>query len=203
MNPSQTQQAIDAALAQNWPQAIALNLNLIQENHEDVAALNRLGYAYLKSGAIEEAKMTYQKVLTFDKYNPIALKNLTWLQNVNKKDILQNHAASSSPTIFLEEPGKTKIVMLVNVAPPKILCNIMTAQQMQMVPRRHAIEIRDGNNLYIGVLPDDLSHRLLQFLQMGTTYDVYIRSISKSAVTVFIREMKRSKKHADLPSFIL
>jgi tetratricopeptide (TPR) repeat protein len=200
MDVSLSDQAIKSALTQNWKEAIRINLELVNENKEDVAALNRLAYAYLKSGTIATAKTTYKKVLKIDKYNPIALKNLKWLNNLTKNDIHQNTSAAS-PTIFLEEPGKTKIVTLVNPAPFRVLCNIMTAQQVSLQPKKHSIEIRTGTNVYIGALPDDLSHRLLRLIAAGNQYDAYIKNVEKNTVSVFIKEIKRSKRFSNVPSF--
>ncbi len=201
MDPQLVDRAIKSALAQNWKEAIRINQELIDVNKEDVAALNRLAYAYLKSGSIAGAKTTYKKVLKIDKYNPIALKNLKWLTNLTKSDIHQDLSAAPSPTIFLEEPGKTKIVTLVNPAPFRILCNIMTSQQVVLHPKKHSIEIRSSKGVYIGALPDDISHRLLRFITSGNTYDAYVKNVEKNVVSIFIRELKRSRKYLHIPSF--
>jgi tetratricopeptide (TPR) repeat protein len=196
-------QAIKCALSQNWQEAVLLNQQLSRKYPHDTEALNRLAYAYLKSGNLQNAKTAYKKVLKIDKYNPIALKNLRWLENVNQDDIHTDTSISSTPTIFLEEPGKTKIVTLVDLAPAKILCNIITAQQVFLIAKKHRIEIRNGKNLYIGALPDDLSHRLLKFINTGNEYDAYIKNCTKNCVSVFIREMKRTAKYINHPSFVL
>lgn len=203
MDPQLQDQAIKCALDQNWKQAIKLNQQLLDTNKEDIAALNRLAYAYLKSGNIPSAKTTYKKVLKIDKYNPIAVKNLKWLSNLTKNDILQEASTTPSPTIFIEEPGKTKIVTLVNAAPFKVLCNVMTAQKVNLVPKKHSIEIRTAKGVYLGALPDDLSHRLIKLIDGGNTYDAYIKNVQKNVITIFMRELKRSKKYTQIPSFAL
>lgn len=203
MDATLTDRAIKSALAQNWREAIKINYAILEADGENVETLNRLAYAQLKSGNIPSAKSTYKKVLKIDKYNPIALKNLKWLAYVTKKDFHQNSTVTPTPTIFLEEPGKTKIVTLIHPAPARILCNLMTAQKVTLVPKTHSIEIRDSQGEYIGVLPDDLAHRLRHFIAGGNTYDVYIKNIEKDTVSVFIRELKRGKKFVKLPSFSL
>ncbi len=193
--------AIGLALNQDWKEAIKANLELISKDNEDVEALNRLAYAYLKSGNLSQAKSTYRKVIKIDKYNPIAVKNIKWMENLTKNDIHSDTTIYPSPTIFLEEPGKTKIVSLVHLAPFRVLCNLITAQKVSLVNKKHSVETRDGKNIYIGALPDDLSYRLLRFMAAGNTYDAYIKNVSKNTVTLFIRELKRGKKFADIPSF--
>lgn len=196
-----SQIAIKHALSQNWKLAIKVNQELVEKNADNVQALNRLAYAHLKSGNLTSAKAIYKKVLKIDKYNPIALKNLKWLTHLTKSDIHPDPTISPSPTIFLEEPGKTKIVQLVHTAPFRILCNIISAQKVFLTVKKHSVEVRDGKNTYIGALPDDLVYRLLRFIAGGNKYDAYIKNVSKNIVTVFIRELKRGKKFVAIPSF--
>src|SRR3989344_3614025 len=194
-------QAIKCALCQNWKEAIRLTLELLRQNEENIEALNRLAYAYLKTGNLPSSKSTYKKVLKINKYNPIAIKNLKWLSNLTKHDIHQDPSVSPTPTIFLEEPGKTKIVILIDPAAARVLCNIASAQKVYLVLKKHRIEVRDGQDVYIGALPDDLSHRLTRFINTGNTYEAYIKNVERNNVSVFIREMKRGKKFGHLPSF--
>lgn len=201
VEPQLANLAIKYALSQNWKEAILTNLKLINQNAEDVAALNRLAFAYIKSGNLTSAKSTYKKVLKLDKFNPIALKNLKWLSNLVDQDIKQDPTISPTPSVFLEEPGKTKIVTLVHLAPAQVICNLTSSQKVFLNPRKHAIEIRDSNKSYIGALPDDLSHRLLKFIRSGNTYDVYIKNVAKNSITIFIREINRGKKFINIPSF--
>ena len=90
---------------------------------------------------------------------------------------------------------------LVYPAPVRTLCNVMTAQQVMLHSRRHSIEIRNNKGDYLGALPDDLSHRLIKLIAAGNTYDAYVKNVEKNTVVVFIRELKRSKKYAQLSSF--
>lgn len=195
--------AIECALTQNWKEAVRINIELLKDNQEDVDALNRLAYAHLKLSNLSTSKTTYKRVLKIDKYNPIALKNLKWLENLKKEDIQSDPSISPTPMIFLEEPGKTKIVLLVHLAPTRTLCNVGSAQRVFLVPRKHSIEIRTLNNAYIGALPDDLAYRLLKFIAAGNTYDAYVKSVARNMVVIFIRELTRGKKYSEIPSFFV
>ncbi len=194
-------QAIKSALNQAWKQAIKINLEILDINKNDVCTLNRLAFAYLKTGNLNAARNIYKRVLKIDKYNPIAQKNLKRIAKINKQDIHQSQISASTPSFFLEEPGKTKIVTLVHPAPTKVLCNIMTAQKINLLPRKHSIEVRNHQNEYIGALPDDISHRLRHLIGHGNTYEAYIKNVDNNQVSVFIREMTRGKKYKNLPSF--
>ncbi len=193
--------AIDSALKRDWKKAIHINILLLKENKIDIDALNRLGYAYLMNGQFKDAKQVYQKVLKLDSYNQIALKNSKKLINLKRKDLTQSSQGSISPLFFLEEPGKTKIVPLVNTAPSQILSSLSAGQEVLLKAKNHCVEIRSDNNTYLGALPDDLSFKLNKFLAAGNTYQVIIKSIGNNVLTVLLRERTRGKRFAHQPSF--
>ena len=193
--------AIQAALSQNWKEAIRINTELLKEDKTNVDALNRLGFAYLQSGNTLSAKKCFTKALTLDPYNLIADKNLKKLSIVQKKDGSDGPQSHLSPLMFLEEPGKTKIVNCLNAAPARILSSITSGHEVFLKAKKHCVEIRDSDNTYLGVLPDDISFKLIKYIGGGNQYRVHIRSVGKNALTVFIREVARGKKFTKQPSF--
>lgn len=199
------QTAINAALSQDWQKAITANQNLLKENKNDVNSMNRLAHAYAQMGKIPEAKKLYKKILTLDKYNIIAQKNLEKL-NALPKSAKSNQRLSPltyslSPSQFLEEPGKTKTVALKNTAPASVLSHLNPGTPVVLFPKKHSIDIRTLNKIYIGALPDDFAFRLLRFLKVGYEYESFIKSASKNSVAIFIREIKRAKRFKSQPTF--
>lgn len=196
--------AIHAALRNDWKEAIKLNLDLLKTDKENVDALNRLAFAYLRSDDSFHAKKIFTKVLTLDPYNPIATKNVRKLSTTGGASLADARSTSTplSPLMFLEEPGITRVAPCVNVAPEKVLATLSYGQEVYLKAKKHCVEIRDGKDRYLGAIPDDLSHKLIDFLDGGNTYTVVIRSIGKNALSVFIRETKRGKKFAHDPSFV-
>jgi tetratricopeptide (TPR) repeat protein len=192
------QQAIDAALKQDWNTAITLNTSILKTDKDNVDALNRIGFAYLQTGSTEEAKKSFERVLVLDQYNQVAQRNLTKLKN---KSTVEINGTTVSPLMFLEEPGKTKVVACINLAPSATLSSIRCGQKVQMKVKKHTIELRDDQSVYIAALPDDISFKLSRLMQGGNQYTVIVRSVSKNNVTVFIREMSRGKEFANQPSF--
>lgn len=194
-----TNQAIQTALQGNWQEAIAMNKSLIAENPEDIDALNRLGLAYTILGKLKEAKSTYQKVIRIDPLNPIALRNL---KKIKEKKFSATAKLSNSciNNKFLEEPGKTKVVELVNIAQPKIVESLRTGQSLELSIKRLKIFALEGTQ-YIGVLPDDIARRLIKFMKNGCKYEAYVKSATQHKVTVFIKEVKKSTRYKDQPSF--
>lgn len=195
--------AIQAALQQDWKKAIEINTAILKNDKVNLDATNRLAFAYLKTGQIKEAKLFFNKVLKLDPYNQIAQKNLKKLDLVHQKDLIGGKIITTpmSPLVFLEEPGKTKIVVCVNPAPGKIISILIPGQEVFLKPKKHSVEVRDENDNYLAALPDDLSFKLIKFLSGGNTYVAVIKSIGKNSLTVLLREVSRSKKFANQPSF--
>ncbi len=198
--------AINAALLNDWNKAISVNKDIIKENPNDLNALNRLAFALTQTCVIDEAKKIYKKILTIDKYNLIAIKNLEKINNLHsrKKSKLNTKKTTSflSPSLFIEEPGKTKTVTLANPASSEILSGVNIGDPVNLHPKKHSIEIRDFQNTYLGALPDDIAFRLIRLLKSGNIYRVNIKNITKNSIAVFISETKRGKRFANQPSFL-
>lgn len=195
------ERAVEAALSQNWQEAIEVNKQILLSNPKNIEALNRLGYAFLKTGKVILSKQMFDKVLKLDPYNRIAENNLKKISAFKKSgaDIIRD--CPVSPLLFLEEPGKTKIADCVNVASTHILSTLSCGQEVFFKPKKYSIDIRDGKGAYIGALPDDLSHRLLVYMKGGNQYSAYIKRITKACVSIFIRELERGKKFQSQASF--
>ncbi len=189
--------AIQTALEGDWQKAIDLNQLILQENPEDIDTLNRLAFAFLSAGNPKDAKNLYEKVLSLDMQNPIAIRNLKRLHDVNTKKT--NNIISN---FFIEEPGKTKVMDLINIADKKIITLLRSGERLNLRIKRSKIFAYDLDNQFIGMLPDDLCQRLIKFIEAGNTYEAYVRTVDSSKVSIFIRETNRAKKFKDQPSFV-
>jgi hypothetical protein len=193
-------QAIQATLTGDWENAIALNKQLLEEKPNDVEALNRIALAYTVLGKTKSAKTSYEKVLEVDPLNSIALKNLKKMK-ADCGDDEENITIIQVNNIFIEETGKTKIVDLINLAQAEVLTSLRTGQTVDMSIKRLKVFVLQGQK-YIGVLPDDIGKRLIKFIKGGNKYEAYVKSATHQNVTVFIRELKKTSKYKDQPSFI-
>ena len=195
-------QAIQTALMGDWHNAILLNQSLLEENPDDIDTLNRLGFAYASAGNTKEAKDTYQKVLQLDNQNPIALRNLKRLSG-NSNNTASNHqaAVTNISSLFIEEPGKTKVIELLNIADKKVIAPLRSGENLTLSVKRMKIFLHDLNKQYIGMLPDDIGRRLIRFMEGGNEYEAYIKSVDNNKVTIFAREVKRVSQFATQPSF--
>jgi len=190
-------QAIQTALTGDWQNAIDLNQEILQDEPEDIDTLNRLAFAFLSSGNPKDAKSLYEKVLSLDMQNPIAIRNLKRLYDVNTKktNITINN-------LFIEEPGKTKVMDLINIADKKIVTHLRSGEKLDLRIKRSRIFAYDLDNQFIGMLPDDLCQRLIKFIDAGNAYEAYVRTVDSNKVSIFIRETKRVKKFKNQPSFV-
>lgn len=190
-------QAIQTALVGDWNNAVDLNQQLLAEEPNDIDTLNRLAFAFLSLGKPKDAKALYEKVLSLDMKNPIAIRNLKRLNDgkSTKTNITLNN-------IFIEEPGKTKVIELLNVADKKVITHLRSGETIELKIKRNKIFVIDSENQYIGMLPDDICQRLIKFMEAGNQYEAFVRTIENNRVCIFVRETKRIKKFHDQPSFV-
>lgn len=198
------QQAIDAALDSKWEEALRINKKIIKLDPQNIDALNRLAKANMELGKSNLAKKFYSEVVKIDPYNPIALKNLKIMKSFksNGQNIVSNCHSRLSPSLFLQEPGKTKMVNLLKVAEPQKLSQVFCGMKVEMEVKNRKITIADVNGNYLGVLPDDISHHLLRLYKGGNKYDLFVKSIRVNSLSVIIKEIFRSKKFKNQPSFL-
>lgn len=209
-------QAINAALDQKWEDAIKLNRRIIKLDPCNIDALNRQAKAYMELGKLNLAKKFYSEALKFDPYNPIASKNLKIIKSFRSNGQTSlphkitepcdgepgNGRTRLSPSLFLQEPGKTKIVNLLKVAEPQKLSHVYCGMKVLAEVKNRKIIVTDTEREYLGVLPDDVSHCLIRLLKGGNKYELFVKSIKVNGLSVLIREMFRSKRFKNQPSFL-
>lgn len=195
-------QAIQTALSGDWSSSITLNLEILKDNPNDIDTLNRLAFAYSSKGDLKEAKNIYQQVLSLDDHNPIALRNLKRINDGGGSKNVNIVTPVHVSNLFIEEPGKTKVIDLLNIADKKVISPLRSGEVLNLTPKRMRIFLIDQNKQYIGMLPDDIGRRLIRFIDGGNTYEAYVKSVSNNKVTIFARETKRTSKFKNQPSFI-
>lgn len=197
-------QAISAALDSRWNEALKLNKKIIKLDPQNVDALNRLARVYMELGRFNLTKKYYNEALKFDPYNPIAQKNLKIIKafKVNGQVPAVNGQNKLSSSLFLQEPGKSKIVNLLKVAEPQKLSQTFCGMKIEVVVKNRKIIVVDLSGSYLGVLPDDICHHLMRLLRGGNRYEFFIKSIRVNGLSVLIKETFRSKRFKNQPSFL-
>ena len=196
------QRSIDAAVNGEWATAIRLNKEIISESPEDLTAHMRLGFAYLQSNKLRLSKKEFQIVLKLQPKNNIAEEHLEKVNILSsKKKIRHESTAQYDPDVFIEIPGKTRIVHLVNIGKKEDLAGTSIGEKMLLKEKRRKLEVRTQHDEFIGNLPDDISKRLSYFIKNDSDYSTHIKEISLTDVVIFIREIVKGKKVNQYPSF--
>ncbi len=197
--------AIEKAISGEFKQAIELNLKILQINPQDTEALMQLAHAYWQLGEINLAIKYYKKTLSLEPNNTLAKKRLLLLKPLSKKthsNLIRKKGRVVPITDLIEEPGKTKTVKLANIGKPEHISLLSIGEEVFINIRKRKLEVRDLSTNFIGYLPDDISKRLIEFIKKKCKYEAFIFSIDKNEVKVFIREIKKSAKLKNLPSFV-
>ncbi len=187
--------AINAAKKGDWAQAIVFNQNIITANPDDTAALNRLGFAYLQNQQLDLAEQTFQTVLTLDKHNPIAQKQLT---NIKNKTISTPQFQAQN---FVEEPSKSKIIALSRLASKQVLLSLHVGQELILKPKSRFISIETPDKIYLGSMPEDISLRLSQLIATGNRYFCQLHSSTSNHCSIFVKEIYQSPANVHRLSF--
>jgi len=204
MNPK-TQEAINAAISKDWQKALELNVELAREYPDDVETLNRLARTYLELGEIAKAKSNYKKVLDIDPYNSIAEKNLAKLAALNKSNIkVLTHPddvnTNIDPDVFLEEAGKTRILLLNDLAMPSVLASLKTGDSLKLDPQRSDVIVYSKEGKRVGKIEPDIANNLAKAIREGSTFIALVKSVqikdssSKPSLSIFVKEIYRSPK---------
>lgn len=197
--------AVKLALENKWDEAAEENKKLLIEDPDNVDTLNRLAYSYVKLGKFRKAKEYYQMVIKLDKTNPIALKNVKRLDTVSKRapEILTSPMAFTNlQDVFIEEAGKTKTVELKNVADKKTLSLIQPGDIVTLSIKRSKIFVQMIDKTYVGVLPDNIGMRMIDFINGGNEYQACVKAVEDNSATIFIRETKKVARFKNQPSFV-
>lgn len=193
--------AIKAALNNNWSEAIEINLQILEDDPSDTEALNRIAQAYIKTGSVSKAHETAKHVIEIDPLNLIAKRCMDRCHALDGKNVDQINSASRIQQIFIEEPGKTKIVSLINICEPSLIATLTPGEEVRLLPKTHKIIVTTLSDSYIGRLPDDTAHRMIYLFKIGNQYLSHMKSASVEGIRLFIREVYKSERFANEHSF--
>ncbi|OGK31617.1 hypothetical protein A3B02_01815 [Candidatus Roizmanbacteria bacterium RIFCSPLOWO2_01_FULL_42_14] len=198
-------QAVDAALQHSWEKAIALNRTILDLSPQSIDAFLALGFAYLQLGNLKDAKEYYRLALRIDPSNIIAKNNIEKINILSKKgERIEKPGKRSvllSPDLFMTVKGKTRTVTLINLGQADVLAQLQVGEIVLLQVRKRRLEVRNHMSEYIGCLPDDISKRLIFFLEAKSEYETIIKEATKHSVEVFIKERKKGAKVRNFISF--
>jgi len=194
-------QAIDNAMNGLWVDAIKFNESIIKIDKKNIEAYLRLGFANLQINKIRKAKQFYLLALKIQPKNNFIKKSLEKIKILDSKKLISSNTTPLDPLIFVDIPGKTKTVNLVNCGPKSVLAKLTVGQKVFLISKKRRVEIRTECKEYVGCLPDDLSKRLAIFIKNGGIFSVYIKETSLKNITVLIKEEKKGTKMMKFVAF--
>ncbi len=196
--------ARNLALEGRWRDAVEANLALIEKSPRDVDAYNRLGKAYFELRRYRSAYDAYQLAYQTDPANIIARRNLERLEPLRDIEEEGEITESRPPArfgIFIEEAGKTYVDEVIEPAPSAVLMTLSSGEQLDMQIEDGQVKLYDDTGQYIGMLEPRVSHRLIQLMELGNEYAVYVTANAGDSVRVIIREMVRGPEMGNRLSF--
>ena len=195
------EQAINYAMNGQWTEAVRLNESIIKIDKKNIEAYLRLGFANLQINKIKKAKEYYLQALKIQPNNGFVKKNLDRIKILESKKLIYSNTTPLDPLLFVDIPGKTKTVSLVNCGPKSVLAKLTVGQKVFLMVKKRRVEIRTEEKEYAGCLPDDLSKRLAIFIKNGGVFSVYIKETSLKMINVLIKEEKKGAKMMKFVAF--
>jgi len=187
-----------------WTEAIEINQQLIERSPKDVNAFNRLGKAYFELHRYCSAYEAYGTAAAIDPANVIAQRNLSRiepLKAIEEDGDVQAMQQVIRPGIFIEEVGKTYVDDLVNVTGQEVLTELSSGNQLTIRVEGDDVMVIDQTGRYIGQVEPRLAKRLVELIEIGNLYEVYVTSSSGQSVRVIIREAYKSPAMGNRLSF--
>lgn len=189
-----SEQAVKLAQEGQWEEAILTNKNILSLFPYEPGAFNRLGKAFSELGQYMEARSSYEQSLKYSPGNSIAKKNLERLSLLQDAPIsvAMNHGVNGferiDPRRFIDEPGKTGVTELINLAPSSVLAQVGVGDTVQLYVNGHRLLVRNVVGNDIGQIEPRLANRLIDFMEHGNRYAAAILSIENGQVRLIIRE---------------
>jgi len=196
-----TEQAINLARQSRWEEAAEVNERLVQAFPNDAEALNRLGKALTELGRYPDALNAYERALAADPTNSIAQKNSARLKTLKEEGGAPTPQQKYDPALFIEEPGKTAVTLLVNTATPEILAPLAAGDQLALHVSGSIIEARDPRDQVVGQLEPKITLRLLPLITSGNEYAAAVTAIDDHKVRTIIRETYQHPDNSNKVSF--
>ena len=186
--------AIQKALQKNWEEALDINKDILKEDPDSTEALMRAARAFYELGRLDEAIASVKKVLKLDPLHLIAQKCYDKWKIMDPSDLPMpqvypnQHNGFHKINLFLEEPGKTKIINLHHLGDTKLIDSLDCGDEVQIVASPHKVTCISNNGHYIGRFPDDIATKTIGDIKKGLSYNAHIKSIDTMEVKIFIKQ---------------
>ena len=197
-------QAIAAATAADWNQAVEINKRIL-EMGADLQAENRLAKAYWELGELGTAREHYQIALGLDPFNRIAERNIERLRVLlaeagTDRTVAAQEGSKAPVNIYVEETGKTGFAHLYELPKARLLAQVNPGDAVELLPDGNRLAAR-SNGMHIGFVDPRVAARLLKLMEDGNKYLAGVTSIGDKDVRVIIREIYQDPRNFGKVSF--
>jgi len=197
------EQAIAAATAADWPEAVRINERLL-EMGPDSEGENRLAKAHWEMGELGLAREHYQAALSIDPTSRIAERNINRLRillaEAGKKTIAAKPGSKAAVSIFVEETGKTGFAHLIDLASARELAQVNPGDAVELVPEGPRLRAM-SNGMAVGFVEPRVAARLLKLIAEGNKYAAGVTSLGDKDVRIIIRETYQDPRNYGKVSF--
>ncbi|MCX6024421.1 MAG: hypothetical protein NTZ05_22365 [Chloroflexi bacterium] len=196
------EQAISLAMQSRWEDAAVINQSILEMFPNDVDSYNRLGKALTELGRYGAARSSYGKSLELDPSNSIARRNhqrLAGMKETSKP--VQATTAKVDPRLFIEERGKTAVVVLQQPAPREVISRVNAGDLVGLKTSGRTLMVETSGGVYLGRVEPKLAMRVIKMMQGGNKYAAAVTSIADGAAKVIIKEVFQSPTLAGQVSF--
>ena len=198
-----TEQAIAAATAAEWAEAVRINERIL-ELGLDSEAENRLAKAFWELGELGAAREHYQTALALDPTSRIAERNIdrlrTLLVDAGDATVPAKPGSKAPVSIFVEETGKTGFAFLTDLPDPRQLAQVNPGDAVELTPEGNRL-IAHSNGMRIGVVEPRVAARLLKLMADGNKYSAGVTSLGDKDVRIIIREVYQDPRNYGKVSF--
>ena len=197
-----SQEAINLAMQSRWKEAVAVNLNIIENMPTEIDAYNRLGKAYMEMVELDHASEAYTKVLQMDADNNIALKNLNRIAQLKAAKLpAKIERTKVAPHQFVGEAGKSGVVNLYNLANEQILAGMAAGDKVNLKVRGHQLMVENEQGETLGQVEPQHGPRIARLIDGGNKYSAAVVSASEGKFKVIIKETYQAPQQHGKISF--
>jgi hypothetical protein len=195
-------EAIAAALAGRWTEAVELNRTIIDRFGADEDTLNRLGKAHTELGQLDEAQEAYESALKLNPSNQIAQKNLAKLAALRTAKTPPAAAkVKVDVDAFIEETGKTALTQLHVHVDGDPCTKVAGGDPVKLTAAGDTMNVETSRGVSLGHLEHALGRRLIKLIEGGNQYSGAVATCDGGAVRIILRETYQDPKFYGKPSF--
>ena len=195
------EEALNAALAGEWQQALELNQAVVERFGTDEETHNRTGKALTELGRLDDALAQYRATLELNPLNGIAIKQTNRISElIQQKAELPKAQAAVDVNVFVEEMGKTA---LAHVALESGFDSALLApgDQVDLASHKDGLAVNMEGGVRVGYVEPKLARRVLKFMAGGNKYGAAVATTDDNDVRIIIRETYQAPEFAGVPSF--